>query len=201
YIIKLKDSYEKYLIHLDFENIQKELIRNSDLCEFVGVDFDSWVAYAGDGAEITTKYLNKTTISDSERSACKAKINNYKKGIYKDMALAWEKRLNEIPKTQQRHVEQQTIKVILYNADFAEVKRYEIKNTRVIEVQQFKVGGYVDVFCSNTPTCIRGEEGVEAKKQQGSKPPYRIKPINAGQWVYQCDDAQITIKTKKYGNM
>lgn len=198
YVTRLKNDYEQYLLSLTSNQIRTEMITHDGLWQAIGIDQNAWNKYVADVDKIN-QYLTKATISKSERSVCKTLIDSYKIGIYKDKAIAWEAKLNKIPLTAETPtpIKPQTIKVVLFGSDFTKIREYEITTQRNIEVQKFGVGGYVDVYCSTAPKCISGN-GVEAKKQQGTQPPYRIKPINAGEWVYQCDDAQITIKTKKF---
>jgi len=195
----LKNGYENYLIKLDPTQIMSENIRNSDLCEYLNIDTGSWTSFAEVG-EIINDRLSQKTLSQEKRELCQRIINEYKKGIYHTVALEWENKLNLIPKP--IVVQKKPIKIILYSGDHAKLTEINAENKKKIGVPEFAVGSFVDIYCEEPPTCIRGENPPEAYLQK-EKDRYRIKPEVPGKtWVYKIDNSiEVTIETKKYSRL
>lgn len=192
----LKNGYEKYLTKLDLTQIISENIRNSDLCEYLNIDTESWASFAEVGERIN-HLLSQKTLSQEKRNLCQMIINEYKKGIYHTVALEWENKLNLIPKP--IVVQKKTIKIIWYDKYHKKTEEKTVQNNKSIGGPDFEVGGFVDIYCEEPPTCIRGKNPPEAYLQK-EKDRYRIKPEVPGEtWVYKIDnDIEVTIETKKF---
>lgn len=197
YKTQLKNAFEEYLIQQPFTNIQRAIIESSTLCTYVGIDTKKWNDFAQDGDKIETEFLSKNTLSNVKKNECKKLINKYKYGVFAYKAQSWEGKLNSIPESKVQ--QKKPVKIILYNKDHAKVQEITVENKKRIGIPEFAVSGYVDIYCEDPPTCIRGEDPPGAYLQK-EKDRYRIKPEVPGKkWVYKIDkDIEVTIETKKY---
>lgn len=206
---RLKDDYENYLITLEFNKIQREMIQNNSLCEDIGIDTEQWNQFAEDGDQISY-YLSREEINPSDKQKCEHWIKPYKNiDLFKDIAQTWERELKKKKVKQLNGPSGEmpvTIIAKVCDSDGKEVKLFNIdpssSNQGKIEIQGTyiqKVGSYIEVNCSNKPSLIdhkdnRGDE----PEITGESHHYKITIKNSGKWLYKCDQAEITITTPTY---
>lgn len=197
---QLKNDYENYLIKLELAQILLENIRNNDWCQNLDIDTDKWNSFATDGEEIK-KYLSKKALSQADKTKCQNLIDQYKTGIYKDVASQWETALNLIPKP--IVVQKKPIKIIWYDKDHKKTEEKTVQNNKSIGGPEFEVGGYVDIYCDKKPRPITGDNAPDPKTQTDNERHFRIKPtVHGKKWVYKIDnDIEVTIETKKFSAM